>query len=42
VLWGDAADGDDLVEGRQQRILLRNDDLHDGSEEDPVGAPRGQ
>jgi hypothetical protein len=42
VLWGDAADDDDLGEGRQQRIRLRNDDLHDGSEEDLVGAPRGQ
>jgi hypothetical protein len=34
--------GGGLGEGRQQRIRLRNDDLHDGSEEDLVGAPRGQ
>jgi hypothetical protein len=42
VLWGDAADDNDLSEGRQQRIRLGDDDLHDGSEEDLVGTSRGQ
>jgi hypothetical protein len=42
VIWGNAADDDDLGEGRQQRICLGDDDLHDGSEEDLVGASTGR
>jgi hypothetical protein len=34
-------DDEDLGEGRQQRIRLGDDDLHDGSEEDLVDASRG-
>jgi hypothetical protein len=40
VRWGDAADVDDLGEGRQQQIRLGDEDLHNSSEEDPIGASR--